>query len=71
MNTFDSYEPDNRVFRSILLMSLGLVFTFLYYAYKLNTADTLKFYDWMLVGIPGAGMIHLLKLTKSREDQSE
>ena len=50
-NTFDNYQPDNRIFRQLLVAVLCFVFCVLYTTYKVLYRGDLSWLDWGILGV--------------------
>ena len=58
-NTLGRYEPDNELFRNIVLMVLCFIFSLFYTLGKVFRNEYFAWYDWTVLGIAVAVMVLL------------
>jgi TRAP-type uncharacterized transport system fused permease subunit len=57
-NTLRRYEPDNELFRNIMLLVVCFVFALFYLFFKTAVQDQFDWYDWLTLGLAATGMLY-------------
>ncbi len=55
-NTLNNYQPNNKLYKYILLAVLSIVAFIYYMAFRLNGAVQLEWYDWVTCGALAASV---------------
>jgi succinate dehydrogenase/fumarate reductase cytochrome b subunit len=58
-NTINNYQPDDHVFRNVLLAVLFFIISLFYSVYRLSEHGGLVWYDHIFIGVLLALTIHL------------
>ncbi|HYD23105.1 MAG TPA: hypothetical protein VEB40_16590 [Flavipsychrobacter sp.] len=60
-NTLGRYEPDNELFRTLVVMVLCFIFSLYYTVFKLTGSDHFEWYDWLVIASVTGGMFVLYR----------
>lgn len=68
-NTLGRYEPDNELFRNLVMMVLCFIFILFYTIVKISRAEHFEWYDRTLIAaMIAAGIYFLCKTRKYKKD---
>ncbi len=57
-NTIDNYQPNNKLFKYLLLAVLSVVACIYYFAFRLRDVNHFEWYDWFTCGSLAASAIY-------------